>query len=140
MVVSCSPHKRRAVDIQTDDDTSDVDDFMSEVSEVPSNASASDNKAKKRRKTKKANSVQRDTTPVLTLLRNAEGSWDNLQEVLGSEHFILEINVRITPAPPKTYKYVDWDLFRSMRCSEDRQGDTFEEFLENLKSTVANVH
>ncbi|KAH7984342.1 hypothetical protein HPB52_019567 [Rhipicephalus sanguineus] len=52
VVASCSSHKRRAVDIQTDDDTSDVDDFMSEVSEAPSNASTSDNKAKKRHKTK----------------------------------------------------------------------------------------
>ncbi|KAH7939084.1 hypothetical protein HPB52_005437 [Rhipicephalus sanguineus] len=47
-----SSHKRRAVDIETDDDTFDVGDFMSEVSEAPSNASTSDNKAKKRRKTK----------------------------------------------------------------------------------------
>lgn len=89
--------------------------------------------------TRSGNSVQRDTTPDLTFLGNAEGSWDNLQEDLGSDHFILEINVRITPAPPKTYKYVDWDLFRSLRGSEDRQGETFEELLENLKSTVANA-
>ncbi|KAH7981868.1 hypothetical protein HPB52_001357 [Rhipicephalus sanguineus] len=52
VVASCSPHKRRAVDIKADDDTPDVNDFMSEVSEAPSNASANDNKAKKRRKTK----------------------------------------------------------------------------------------
>ncbi|KAL1445625.1 hypothetical protein MTO96_044911 [Rhipicephalus appendiculatus] len=39
VVASCTPHERRAVDIETDYDTSDVDDFMSEVSEAPSNAS-----------------------------------------------------------------------------------------------------
>ncbi|KAH7968940.1 hypothetical protein HPB52_012925 [Rhipicephalus sanguineus] len=37
------------------------------------------------------------------------------------------------------YKYVHWDRFRSMRGSEDRKGDTFEELLENLKSTVADA-
>lgn len=89
--------------------------------------------------TRRGNSVQRDTTPDLTFLGNAEGSWDNLQEDLGSDHFILEINVRITPAPPKTYRYVDWDLFRRIRGSEDSQGETFEELLENLKSTVAKA-
>ncbi|KAH8008956.1 hypothetical protein HPB51_008147 [Rhipicephalus microplus] len=52
VVASCSPNKRRAVNTETDDDTSDVDDFMSDVSEAPSNALASDNKAKKHRKTK----------------------------------------------------------------------------------------
>ncbi|KAH6927382.1 hypothetical protein HPB50_002460 [Hyalomma asiaticum] len=52
VVASCSPHKRRAIVIQSDDNTSDVDDIMSEVSEAPSNASASDSKAKTRSKTK----------------------------------------------------------------------------------------
>ncbi|KAH8008615.1 hypothetical protein HPB51_000184 [Rhipicephalus microplus] len=47
VVASCSPNKCSAINIQTDDDTSDVDDYVSDVSEAPSNGSASDNKARK---------------------------------------------------------------------------------------------
>ncbi|KAH8025066.1 hypothetical protein HPB51_002962 [Rhipicephalus microplus] len=45
--------------------------------------------------THKGYSVQRDTTPDLAFLLNAEGSWDNLQKDLGSNHVIPEINVHI---------------------------------------------
>ncbi|KAH8033825.1 hypothetical protein HPB51_016544 [Rhipicephalus microplus] len=88
---------------------------------------------------KSGHSVQRDTTPDLTSLENAEGSWGNLEEDLGSDQFILEVNVRITPAPPKTYRYVDWNLLRRIRGSEDGEGKTFNQLLENLKSVVAKA-
>lgn len=80
VVASCSSHKRRAVDIQTDDDTSDVDDFMSEVSEAPSNASTSDNKAKKRHKTKsKFSTFQSAITDIKEALMHICGRLDRLE-------------------------------------------------------------
>lgn len=80
VVASCSSHKRRAVDIQTDDDTSDVDDFMSEVSEAPSNASTSDNKAKKRHKTKsKFSTFQSAITDIKEALMQICGRLDRLE-------------------------------------------------------------
>ncbi|KAH8024706.1 hypothetical protein HPB51_000693 [Rhipicephalus microplus] len=51
-VASSSPNKSRVVIIQTDDDTFDVNDFMSDISQAPFNASACEIKAKKHRKTK----------------------------------------------------------------------------------------
>ncbi|KAH8028575.1 hypothetical protein HPB51_017701 [Rhipicephalus microplus] len=56
-----------------------------------------------------------ETTPNLTFLRNAEGLWDNLHEDLGSHCSILEINVRITPAPPKIYS---GDNVEALKCIE----------------------
>ena len=86
--------------------------------------------------TRKGNSAQRDTTPDLAFLRNVEGSWDNLQEDLGSDHFITEINVSITQPPPKIYKYIDWDVFRDIRTKEERPRETFEDLISNLKEAV----
>ncbi|XP_037505644.1 uncharacterized protein LOC119381968 [Rhipicephalus sanguineus] len=86
--------------------------------------------------TRKGNSAQRDTTPDLAFLRNVEGSWDNLQKDLGSDHFITEINVSITQPPPRIYRYIDWDVFRDIRTKEERPRETFEDLISNLKEAV----
>lgn len=51
---------------------------------------------------RRGNFVQKDITSDVTFLRKVDASW-NLQEDLGSNHFTIEIKVRITPTPPKTY-------------------------------------
>ncbi|KAL1444426.1 hypothetical protein MTO96_045524 [Rhipicephalus appendiculatus] len=95
VVASYTPHKRRAVDIQTDDDTSDVDDFMSEVSGAPSNASASDSKAKKRRKTKsKFSTFQSAITEIKEALTQICGRLDRLERPIAQPKA-----TRIIPTP-----------------------------------------
>ncbi|XP_075543609.1 uncharacterized protein LOC142578073 [Dermacentor variabilis] len=49
---------------------------------------------------------------AINLAECADWSWESLQEDFGSDHFTLEMNVRITPTPPKTYTLVDWDVFQ----------------------------
>ncbi|KAK8756679.1 hypothetical protein V5799_000619 [Amblyomma americanum] len=55
-------------------------------------------------------SVVRDTTPDLAFVKNAPGAgWRNLQENLGSDHFIVEIILTITTVPTREFKVTDWD-------------------------------
>ncbi|KAH7969788.1 hypothetical protein HPB52_021946 [Rhipicephalus sanguineus] len=79
-------------------------------------------------------SVQRDTPPDLTFLENADGSWDNLQDYLGSDHFILEINIRITPTTPKTYTYVDWLVHH-----HTKEGTGLQDFADALADVYLPV-
>lgn len=51
--------------------------------------------------TRLGNSVARDTTPDLSFTRNAEAKWSNLQENLGSDHYIIELRMEIIAPPPK---------------------------------------
>lgn len=80
VIAPCNTNKRRAVVIQTDDDTSDVDTLMSDASEAPSNASVSDNKAKKRSKKKsKYNAFQSVITEIKEALTQICGRLDRLE-------------------------------------------------------------
>lgn len=45
--------------------------------------------------TRIGNSVSRDVMPDLSFVRNAETTWANLQENLGSDHYIVSLSVKI---------------------------------------------
>ncbi|KAH6948079.1 hypothetical protein HPB50_022804 [Hyalomma asiaticum] len=80
VVASCTPHKRRAIVVQSEDEPSDVDDITSEVSEAPSNAFASDSNAKKRSKNKrKFSTFQSAITEIKEALMQICGRLDRLE-------------------------------------------------------------
>lgn len=73
--------------------------------------------------TRMGNSVSRDTCPDLTLVRTQTScSWSNLDETLGSDHYILETEVcdggrrtrKLRPA-----RLTNWDQFRQQRGSTE---------------------
>ncbi|KAH8018881.1 hypothetical protein HPB51_013561 [Rhipicephalus microplus] len=66
----------------------------------------------------------RDTTPDLTLCKNAGRiTWENTFEDLGSDHRILSIALGNPPTRncKRTIRRVDWDKFRKIR-NEKKQG------------------
>ncbi|KAH6933656.1 hypothetical protein HPB50_017421 [Hyalomma asiaticum] len=86
--------------------------------------------------TRRGDSVKRDTTPDLVFLRDAVGEWGNLQEDLGSDHYLLETLIEVRPTPPFRHKYVDWDLFRRIREEEASDDDDFAGLLARLQQAV----
>lgn len=78
----------------------------------------------------------RDTTPDLTFFRGLEGSWDNHQENLGSDHYIIEVILSTQSPPLMTYAYVDGDLFRQLRKEASIDGASYEELLVQLKAAI----
>lgn len=55
---------------------------------------------------------------------------------MGSDHYITELRMEIIAAPPKTYKYTDWDLFRKIRGEDEAVYDTFSELLVQIQMDV----
>ncbi|KAH6943837.1 hypothetical protein HPB50_000131 [Hyalomma asiaticum] len=97
VVASCTPHKRRAIVIQSEDEPSDVDDITSEVSEAPSNASASDSNAKKRSKKKrKFSTFQSAITEIKEALMKICGRLDRLERPIAQTKATRTIS---TPDP-----------------------------------------
>ncbi|KAH6939882.1 hypothetical protein HPB50_021930 [Hyalomma asiaticum] len=97
VVASCTPHKRRAIVIQSEDEPSDVDDITSEVSEAPSNASASDSNAKKRSKKKrKFSAFQSAITEIKEALMQICGRLDRLERPIAQPKATRTIS---TPDP-----------------------------------------
>ncbi|KAH6920382.1 hypothetical protein HPB50_028630 [Hyalomma asiaticum] len=86
--------------------------------------------------TRRGDSVKRDTTPDLVFLRDVDGEWGNLQEDLGSDHYLLETLIEVRPPPPFRHKYVDWDLFRRIREEEASDDDDFAGLLARLQQAV----
>lgn len=74
--------------------------------------------------------------PDLSFVRNAETTWANLQENLGSDHYIVALSVKIRTAPSRIYKYVDWDLFRKIRDTDELQYDTLSELFAQIRKDV----
>lgn len=67
--------------------------------------------------TRQGNSVQRDTTPDLTITHNIANSvWRNTGHDLGSDHYVVETLIQGGPtlASTRSHKLVDWDVFRSL--------------------------
>ncbi|KAL1473855.1 hypothetical protein MTO96_038411 [Rhipicephalus appendiculatus] len=64
------------------------------------------------------------------------GSGGNLQQDLGSDHYILETLIGIRPPPTFRHKYVDWDLFRRIREEEASDDDDFGGLLPRLQQAV----
>ncbi|KAH7963749.1 hypothetical protein HPB52_022713 [Rhipicephalus sanguineus] len=84
----------------------------------------------------KGNSAQKDTTRDFAFLRYIEWSWNNLQEDLGSDHFITEISVSITQHPPRIYAHMNWLVFRDIRTKEERPREIFEDIISSIKAAV----
>ncbi|KAH7940123.1 hypothetical protein HPB52_021876 [Rhipicephalus sanguineus] len=65
--------------------------------------------------TRIGNSVCRDTTPDLSFCRSVhDARWSNTHQSLGSDHYVLTIQVRTSPCKPHphTARHTDWDAFR----------------------------
>ncbi|KAH7943386.1 hypothetical protein HPB52_007789 [Rhipicephalus sanguineus] len=68
--------------------------------------------------TRIGNSVCRDTTPDLSFCRSVrDARWSNTHQSLGSDHYVLTIQVLTSPSKPRphTARYTDWDAFRERR-------------------------
>ncbi|KAH8035613.1 hypothetical protein HPB51_007848 [Rhipicephalus microplus] len=68
--------------------------------------------------TRIGNSVCRDTTPDLSFCRSVpDARWYNTHQSLGSDHYVLTIQVLTSPSKPRphTARYTDWDAFRERR-------------------------
>lgn len=88
--------------------------------------------------TRIGNSVSRDTTPDLTMVRNAEEPvWTNLQENLSSDHYISSLAIRVSSPPLRKFRVTDWDLFRNIRKQDETDYSSLEELFARLKEDVA---
>lgn len=88
--------------------------------------------------TRIGNSVSRDTTPDLIMVRNAEEPvWTNLQENLSSDHYISSLAIRVSSPPLRKFKFTDWDLFRNIRKQDETKYSSLEELFTRLKEDVA---
>ncbi|KAL1427453.1 hypothetical protein MTO96_017408 [Rhipicephalus appendiculatus] len=65
-----------------------------------------------------------------------DGEWGNLQQDLGSDHYILETLIGIRPPPTFRHRYVDWDLFRRIREEEASDYDDFAGLLPRLQQAA----
>lgn len=80
-------------------------------------------------------SVVRDTTPDLAFVKNVAGTgWQNLQENLGSDHFIVAITLAVNAAPPREFKVTDWDAFRKLRKEDQDEYDSLDSLFARLKA------
>lgn len=84
--------------------------------------------------TRTGSSVQHDTTPDLAFVKNVTGAkWQNLQENLGSDHFIISITLEVNAAPPKEFQVTDWDAFRKLRKEDQEEYDCLDSLVLRLK-------
>lgn len=77
--------------------------------------------------TRMGNSVARDTTPDLTFIKNVtHAEWSNLQEHLGSDHYIIQVIIKNGPHRKKGKQtaLVDWDALREFRTSASPESAT----------------
>lgn len=96
--------------------------------------------------TRLGNSVNHDTSPDLTLVRAQKPcTWTNLQENLGSDHYILEteIQTQIGRGHGRTQRLINWDAFRQLRPPPE--GETAEahpplaQWIQELKNDIDKV-
>ncbi|KAG0433216.1 hypothetical protein HPB47_020125 [Ixodes persulcatus] len=59
-------------------------------------------------------STDRDTTPDLVFTNEGETTWTNTKEDLGSDHFIVEIQIPLKgkARTPRKLTFTDWEVFR----------------------------
>lgn len=86
--------------------------------------------------TRLGNSVSRDTMPDLCFTKNASARWSNLQENLGSDHYIIEITLKIQRPPPKHYNFIDWDLFREIRGKDETVYDSLSDLFVRIRKDI----
>lgn len=82
-------------------------------------------------------SVARDTTPDLAFAKNITGeTWANLQENLGSDHYITSVTVPIKTRPKRTFQITDWDAFRQLRSGDHTTYEDTASLFVRLKEDV----
>lgn len=84
-------------------------------------------------------SLQRDTTPDLTFFKNGgEVTWRNTGEDLGSDHYILEVELIGSGGRKIEHKWTDWDAFRKQRMDGTVAQDIadIEEWTAGLKEEI----
>ncbi|XP_049522619.1 uncharacterized protein LOC125945090 [Dermacentor silvarum] len=87
--------------------------------------------------TRTGNSVNRDTTPDLTFVRNVPNyQWNNLFEELGSDHHIVETMINTPSREPRKMTYVDWDKFREFRHERRTGNESIEQWTSQQKADV----
>ncbi|KAH8026649.1 hypothetical protein HPB51_023413 [Rhipicephalus microplus] len=86
------------------------------------------------------NSVTRDTTPDLALVRNIRNStWINTQVNLGSDHYICSITIAASSPPPRKFKVVDWDHFRTLRKQDHNTYTSVRDLFARLQEDVTRA-
>lgn len=90
--------------------------------------------------TRIGNSVSNDTTPDLTFTKNVvDSQWKNMQESLGSDHYIVVTTVQAGPKKKRgrELKLVEWDSFRKIRKEDAEENITdIEKWAEKLQQSV----
>ncbi|KAH7955874.1 hypothetical protein HPB52_004830 [Rhipicephalus sanguineus] len=87
--------------------------------------------------TRLSNSVTRPSTPDLSLVAyGGKSSWRNMDEDLGSDHFIIETTLHAQCKTIRIQRIIDWDLFRSSRRDKGPPKD-YEDWIETRFSDVA---
>ncbi|XP_075744322.1 uncharacterized protein LOC142803100 [Rhipicephalus microplus] len=91
--------------------------------------------------TRRENSVCRDTTPDLTFVKSLENvKWTNTAIDLGSDHGIIEVLIEVARNKTRTFKFIDWDLFRANRSERALSPDAdLDSWCDGLKEDVASA-
>lgn len=90
--------------------------------------------------TRTGNSVSRDTSPDLSLLRGSlDITWTNTMENLGSDHDIIRVLIKGLSYRSYigTAKLTDWDKFRKERKDRDHsKGQSYDQWAESVVRDV----
>ncbi|KAG0416190.1 hypothetical protein HPB47_006631, partial [Ixodes persulcatus] len=88
--------------------------------------------------TRTGNSVSKNTCPDQALIKFGPAEWTNTEESLGSDHWIIEIEVAITALKNfiKRHAMTDWDGFRKTRFRVANVADDLERWVRNLQADV----
>ncbi|XP_075543996.1 uncharacterized protein LOC142578500 [Dermacentor variabilis] len=93
----------------------------------------------------KGTSTQKDTTPDLCFVKNiTDGRWSNLEEDLGSDHFLLAVHFPIVGRTTKSYTpgsigTSSWDEICNSMDGQARNGKTFDLLKHLLDDTNTQV-
>ncbi|KAL1439212.1 hypothetical protein MTO96_001308 [Rhipicephalus appendiculatus] len=91
--------------------------------------------------------VCRDTTPDLSFCHSVrDARWSNTQESLGSDHYVLAIQVRTSPCKHRLHmaRHTNWDVFRELRlhsaASNIEELSTWtDQLLADLEAVTASI-
>ncbi|KAH8027333.1 hypothetical protein HPB51_004685 [Rhipicephalus microplus] len=68
--------------------------------------------------------------------RPKQTTWDNKQENLGSDHFIISVTIQVRAPQAREFKVTDWDAFRKLRNEDTGEYDSFSELFQTLRADV----
>lgn len=93
--------------------------------------------------TRMGTGLARDTTPDLTLVRNAgTAKWKNTFDDLGSDHRILEIRIETMAAAKiqRQIRWTDWDKFRKVRNAKKQDPiSNIEDWIKDVNNDVSEA-